>query len=89
MQTAQDLVLDLELGAHGELGTLLDLERVLLEGLFAAGDREVNGDGVAARSLHGEGVDDADTGVVGVGDVLAAAKAEGLLVALEGLVAGI
>jgi hypothetical protein len=39
--------------------------------------------------VHGEGDDDADAGVVGVGDVLAGAQSEGLLVSLERLVAGV
>lgn len=89
VEATQDLMLDLELGAHGKLGTLLDLEGLVLEGGLAAGLREVDGDGTATGRVHSEGEDDADAGVRGVREVLAAAEAEGLLVALEGLVAGI
>ena len=89
MQTAKDLVLDLELGAHGELGTLLDLEWVVLEGRLAALLREVDGHGVTAVRVHGEGEDDANAGIGGVGDIFAAAETEGFLVALERLITGI
>ncbi len=37
VEAAEDLVLDLELGAHGEFGTLLDLEGLVLERGLAAG----------------------------------------------------
>jgi len=87
VQAAQDLVLDLELGAHGEGGALLDLEGVLLEVLGAAGGRQVDHDGRAARRVHGEGLDDADARVIGIRQVLAAAQAERLLIALQRLVA--
>lgn len=89
MQAAEDLVLDLELGAHGELGALLDLEGLVLERGLAAGGGEVDGDGVAAGGVHGQGEDDADAGVVGVGEVLAAAEAKGLLVPLQRLISGV
>lgn len=75
MQTAENLVLDLELGSHGELGSLLDLEGLVLERGFAAWCGEVDGDGVAAGGIHGEGLDDANAGVVGIGKVFAAAEA--------------
>lgn len=90
VQTAKDLMLDPELGAHGKLGALLDLEGGVLESGLAAGLGEVELDWRAAGRIHGEGLDDADAGVRRVGEVRAAtAEAEGLLVALEGLVAGI
>lgn len=89
VQTAQDLVLNLELGAHGELGALLDLEGLVLQGSLAAGGRQVDGLGVATGRVHGEGQDDADARVVGVRDVGAGTQAERLLVALEGLVVGV
>lgn len=82
-------MLDLELGAHGELGALLDLEGLVLERLLAARGRELDGDGIAAGRVHGQGEDDADSGVIGVGEIGATAEAKGLLVSLEGLVAGI
>lgn len=89
MQTAENLVLDLELGAHGELGALLDLEGLVLERLLAAGSGQVDGDGIAVGRAHGQGEDDADSGVAGIGEIGAAAEAKGLLVSLEGLVLGI
>ena len=89
VETAEDLVLDLELGAHGELGSLLDCEGLVLEGVLAAGSGEVNGDGVAAGRVHGQGQDDADSGVVGVRDVGATTETEGLLVSLQGLIASV
>lgn len=54
VKTAENLVLDLELGAHGELGTLLDVERLVLEGGLASGGREIDGDGRATRRVHGQ-----------------------------------
>jgi hypothetical protein len=87
VQTAENLVLDPELGAHGEGGALLDLEGVLLEVVGAARGREVDHNRGAARRLHGERLDDADTGIVGVRQVVAAAQAERFLVALERLIA--
>lgn len=87
VQAAQNLMLDLERGRHGKLGALLDLEGLVLEVLLASGSGQVNGDGVAAGCVHRQGEDDADAGIVGVGDVLAAAEAERCLVSLEGLVA--
>lgn len=89
VQATENLMLDLELGAHGELGALLDLEGLVLEGALAAGAREVDGDGVAARRVHGEGEDDAHARVAGIRDCGAAAETERLLVTLEGLVARI
>lgn len=89
VQAAEDLVLDLEVGHHGELCVLLDAERLVLERVLASGGRQVDGDGVAAGGLHGQGEDDADAGVAAVRQVVAAAEAKGLLVALEGLVAGV
>ena len=86
LQAAENLMLNLERDDHRELRTLLDLEWLVLKRSLAAGLREVDCDGVAARRLHGQGMDDAYAGVVRVRQVLAAAEAEGLLVALEGLV---
>ncbi len=90
LQTAEDLVLDLESGPHGELGSLLDLERVVLEGGLATGGREVDRHGRPAGSLHGQGEDDADARIALIREVPAAtAEAERLLVSLEGLIAGV
>lgn len=89
VKTAENLVLDLELGAHGELGTLLDVERLILEGGLASGGREIDGDGRAARRVHGQGENNADSGVVGVGDVSTTAETKGLLVSLERLITGV
>lgn len=89
VQTGQNFVLDLELGAHGELGTLLDLEGLIFEGGLGACGGEVDSDGVSAGRVHGQGKNDAHSRVVGIRDVGTATKAEGLLVSLEGLIAGV
>lgn len=90
VQSTQNLVLDAELRLHGELGSLLDAEGVVLEGLQSTGSGEVNADGIAARGVHGEREDDALARVAWVGEVLpAAAETEGLLVAPEGFVVGV
>ena len=86
LQTTENLVLNLERDDHRELRALFDLEWLVLKCSLTARLREVDRDGVAARRLHGQGMDDADAGVVGVRKVFAAAEAEGLLVALEGLI---
>lgn len=86
VQAAQDLVLDAEGGGHGELCAFLDLEGLVLEGVLAPGRGEVDGDWGAAGRVHGQGLDNADARVVGVGEVVAAGETEGFLVALEGLV---
>jgi hypothetical protein len=89
VKSAENLMLDLELGHHGKLGVLLDPEGLVLEGVLATGCREVDGHRIAAGGLHGQGEDDADAGVAGIGQVIAAAETEGLLVALERLIAGV
>lgn len=66
VQAAQNLVLHLESGRHGELGALLDLEGLVLEGRLGAGGRKVDRYGWTAGRVHGEAVDDADALVVGV-----------------------
>ncbi len=82
-QPADNLVLDLERDDHGELGSFLDREGLVLQRSLAAGGRQVDSDGWTARRLQRERLDDAGARVVGVGQVLAAAQPEGLLVALE------
>lgn len=81
-------MLDLELGRHSELGALLDLERLVLQSVLAAGLGQVDDDGLAALRVHGKRVDDANPRVVGVREILpTAAEAERLLVSLQRLVA--
>lgn len=82
-------MLDLELGAHGELDALLDLEGFVLERILTSSFGELDSNGRPAGGVHGECMDDADSGVGGIGEVLATAEAKGLLVSLEGLIAGI
>jgi hypothetical protein len=89
VETAKNLVLNLELCAHGEFGTLLDVEGLVLEGGLAARGRKVDGDRRASRRVHCQGENDTDSGVVGVGDVGTAAETKGLLVSLERLIAGV
>lgn len=86
LQPAQHLVLDLEGGRHSELGALLDAEGLVLEGLFGARHRQINRHGRSTRGVHRQTVNDADAGIRGVGEVLAAREAEGFLVSLEGLI---
>jgi len=52
VKAAEDLVLDLEGGDHGEPGALLDLEGLVLEGCLAAGGGEIDDDGRTAGGLH-------------------------------------
>jgi hypothetical protein len=66
VQTRQNLMLDLELRCHAELGTLLDLERLVLESGFRAFFGEINGDGWAAFGVHGQGEDDTVTRIIGI-----------------------
>lgn len=88
VQATKNLVLDLELGAHGEFDSLLDLETLLkFFSVFLVLELESNGR--TAGRVHGESDDNADSGVRGIGDVLATAEAKGLLVSLEGLITGI
>lgn len=83
-------MLHLELRSHVELGTLLDLERLVFESLLCILGREIDGDGWLTFGIHGEGEDDAVAGVIGVGEVLAAAaETERLLVALHGFIVGV
>ena len=89
VQTRENLMLHLELGAHGKLGTLLDLEGLVLQRVLAALLRKVDGDGVTAGGLHGQGLDDADTLIVRVRKILSSRQTERLLVPLQGLIVGI
>jgi len=90
MQTAQNLVLDLELGTHRELRSLLDLEWVVLQALLGAGGRKIDDYVGTAGGGHGERENDAVSGIGGVADVLAiAAESERFFVALEGFVIGV
>jgi hypothetical protein len=66
VQTRQNLMLDLELRCHAELGTLLDLERLVLESGFRAFCGEINGDWWAAFGVHGQGEDDTVARVIGI-----------------------
>lgn len=74
LETAENLVLHLELGDHGELGALLDLERLVLERRLATRRGEIDGYGVATRRLHGELLDDAHPLVIGIRQVVTAAE---------------
>jgi len=82
-------MLNLELGDHGELGTLLDLEWIVLQGALGALGGEVDGDWWAASSVHGEGEDDAMAGIGRIGEGRASEETKGGLVALKGLILGV
>jgi hypothetical protein len=89
MKTAENLVLNLEGDDHGELGSLLDLERMVLERLLGTGFRQVDCHRRSSRRLHSQGQDDADAGVARVRDIGAATETQRLLVSLQGLISGI
>ena len=76
LEAGEDLMLDLELDLHAELGTLLDDEGLALKLLDGAGGPEVDDDVGAAFDLETERLDDAFARVVGVGQRLAAAETE-------------
>ena len=86
LQASQDLVLDLELCLHAEGSTLLDDERLLLEGLKGARRLEVDDDVGTAIDFETERVDDTFAGVVEVGDVLALAETKGSLPLVQGFI---
>lgn len=86
LEACQNLVLDLELCLHAETCTLLDGEGLLLELLERTRSTQVDDDVVAALYLETKGENDALAGVVGVGDVLALAKAKGRLPLLQRLI---
>jgi len=73
VQTAEDGVLDLECAAHDKLDALFDPKGLALERLLAAGNRKVDSNGIASERFHGQGDDDAESGILRVGEVLAAA----------------
>lgn len=73
MQTAKNLVLDLEFGSHAELGTLLYLEWLVLQSLLTALLGQIDNDGWSSFGIELQREDDAVAGVVGVRKVLARA----------------
>ena len=89
LKAREDLVLDLELGDHGELSSLLDLEWLVLQGRLRSFSREVDGHWWAAGSLQGEGENDALAWIIWIGDGWSGGKAKGGLVALKRLIVGI
>lgn len=89
LQTREDLVLHLELRNHCELGALLDLERLVLQGRLSTLLGKINCDRWAALGIHRQRENDALAGVGRVGDGWACGETEGGLVALEGLILSI
>jgi hypothetical protein len=79
-------VLDAEAGLHAERRAFFNGEGLLVEGLEGAGLRQVDDDVRAALDFQAQGEQDDLARVVGVGDGLAAAEAEGLFPLAEGLV---
>ena len=77
LQPSKNLMLNLELRLHAECSTFLDCEWLGLESLESTGRLEVDDNVGTALNFKSERVDDAFAGVVGVGDVLALAEAEG------------
>lgn len=89
LKARENLMLDHELGDHGELSSLLDLEWLVLQGGFGSLGGEVNGHWWAAGSLQGEGENDALAWIIWVGDGWSGGKTKGGLVALKRLIVGI
>ena len=52
LQPTQDFVLDLELGRHVKLCTLLNLERLVLESRLGTFSAEINGNRRPALAVH-------------------------------------
>jgi len=76
-------------GQYPPAGNPVPAEGLVLEGGLASRGREIDGDGRTTGGVHGQGENDADSGVVGVRDIGTAAETEGLLVSLERLIAGV
>ena len=74
LETRKNLVLDLELGNHGEFGSLHNLEWLVLQGGLGALCGEIDDHWWAARGLQGEGENDALAWVIWVGDGWADSK---------------
>lgn len=89
LQTAKNFMLNLEGDNHGEFGALLDLERVVLKSGLATRLRDIDGDRRAVRRLHGQRLNNADTLVIGIREILATTQAKGLLVSLKRLIVGV
>ncbi len=53
LQTAQDFMLDLELGRHVELCPLFDLEWLILQGRLRTFGAEIDSDRRTTLTLHG------------------------------------
>ena len=58
LQPAQDIMLNLEVGLHAELGTFLDGEGLRLQRLESAGSGQIDGDIRATLNLEGQGLND-------------------------------
>lgn len=82
-------MLDAKAGLHPERRALLDGEGVLVEVLEGAGFGQVDDDVAAALHLQPQREDDDFAWVLGIGEVLARAQAEGLFPFAEGVVVGV
>lgn len=82
-------MLNLELGNHGELGALLDLERLVLQGILGTFLGKINCDRWAALGVHCQRENDALAWIGRVGGGCACGETEGGLVPLEGLILSI
>ena len=65
LQTAQHVMLDLEIGFHAELGAFFDDERLALEGFYAAWRGQVDDHVRTAFHLESERLDHAAASVTG------------------------
>lgn len=71
VQTAKNLVLNLELGRHGEFHTFLDFEWLVLQRCLGAFLAKVDGHWRSSLTVHGQGEDDADSWIRWVGNIFA------------------
>ena len=86
LETRQDLMLDDEGGFHLICATFLNGKRLLLQSFQGTRSGEVDSDVGATSNLEGEGLDDAESRVIGVGDGVTGANAKGCLPSVQGLI---
>lgn len=86
LQTAEDLMLDLEYGLDAEIGPLLDRERLVLQPVERARSGQVDDDIIAALDLQCQRLDDAFSRVVRVGNRRAGVQAQRRFPPVQGLV---
>lgn len=86
LQTAENLMLNLENDLDAESSTLLDREGLVLELFERTRGRQLNHDVVPAFHLQGEGLDDALPRVIRVAEGRAGVQSQGSFPAVQGFV---